>query len=202
MKPQHIQKTVASVLAIACLHCFGQDFVRIEAGRKKNKDGDITVTYERDLKKESRSGFQLVCNATERQWPPLSIHGLYFADAKVDKQNDRVAIVYMDGLYVVYASYVCTDKVWRRERHVSVAEYNLAWQQHMNRIELEDFDTVRASFIPEGQTYETIPGRKRGVEEAGDRVYHIRVVGNETLVVNGNESAERWRPQLKRPQLK
>jgi len=198
MKNKNMMALVIPALMFITSQSFA-DFESPHAGsRKLNKDGDVHVTYDRDRGKAFVPGFELSIRAGTKESPKLRLGGLYFIDAKLDANRSRLAVVQNDGLNLVYGRYVLTNNTWQLEQRVTLVEYNVAFQVNCNRLELENFNTLRACFIREVERSSRIKDLEKGIENVGDKVYLIHITEDGKVLINGKErESVQWHPDLK-----
>jgi hypothetical protein len=166
-----------------------------EGSRKQNKEGDVLVSYDREGKGRYLPGVHLSVRQSENHPQQLQITNcLEFIDAKLDRKSGALAVVFNDGLNLVYQRYTNTNGVWYLSQSTGLVEYGLDFTLYGNRLELQDVNTVRASFIRKGEAFGKA-GRKRGQEESGDKVHLIRIAeGGKVLIDNQERPTRQWRP--------
>jgi len=186
---------VAFAAAFCTFTCFGNDFGPMEKGsRKQNKDGNIVIEYARKETGPYIRGASLSIKDGQTTLPAIGLTNCQeFVDAKLDSSTHRVAIVFVDGLNLIYQTYSLTNQQWRLDQNVPLVEYNLAFSSFGNGLELSDFNTLRASFIKKGEDF--VWGRVRGEDRPGDKVHFIKVTADGRVLIDGRErESMQWYP--------
>jgi hypothetical protein len=185
---------LVSLLFLCSAFCSAPDFAPMAAGeRKANKDGDVLVAYDRAGKQGYLPGVQLSLKPRQKTLSQLSITNcLEFVDAKFDESRGELAVVFVDGMNLVYQRYGSTNGHWQLDQAVDVMEYGIHFVANGIRLELQDLTTIRASFKKNG---ETEIGRQAGVEKQGDLVYLIRITQEGKVMINDRERRSmQWHP--------
>lgn len=187
----------ALILISSALFCLGNSGPMDSGVRKQNKESNVTVSYEREGTGRYFPGVVLSVESNQKQFSKLRLTNcLEFFDAKLDKQLDNLAVVFFDGIWLVYHRYGKTNRHWQLEQAVRLVGYNLTFTLFGNRLELYKIDTLRVSFIRGGEAFGRA-GRQRGVEQAGDKVYFIRVTEGGEVLINGRKRESlQWRPDI------
>jgi hypothetical protein len=168
-------------------------------GRKANKDGDVLVAYDRAGKQGYLPGVQLSLKPRQKTLSQLSITNcLEFVDAKFDETRGELAVVFVDGMNLVYQRYGSKNGQWQLKQAADVVEYGIDFVINGIRLELQDLTTIRASFKKNGET-ET--GRQPGVEKQGDLIYLIHITENGKVMINDRERRSmQWHPAARSPE--
>jgi hypothetical protein len=198
MKKQRSNRGLPVVVGMLCgVLCYSGDFGPMGKGsRSRNKEGNVLVSYDREGNKKYAPGVALLIAGNENQFPELKLPNcLEFVDAKLDKQRNKIAVVYFDGVWLVYQRYSETNMHWEMEGDVKLVEYNLDFVLYGNRLELHDFNALRASFIKKGEVFGK-GGRQKGIESPGDKVFLIRVTDSGKVSINDQPRRSlQWHPE-------
>lgn len=183
-----------------CFLCYcGNSQAATEWPRKQSSDCTVAVSIDQvgaEIKGIKFPVASLSIKTNETRYAALQITNcLNFVDAKLDQQSGELAVVYYDGLCLVYQRYRSSNGAWQLEQTARLIEYNVAVESNWNRLGLQDLNTLRISFIKKGENFSKV-ARQRGVERPDDKVYFIQVATDGRVTINGSERKSlQWIPE-------
>ena len=131
---------VGCVLLLLTFTAHAGDMKPMRSGpRNQNADGNVLVTYDRDGKEKFGPGITMTIKGAEREGVPM-LHiseALYFVDAQLDNKAKQLAVVFVDGVSVVYRRYHVNAGRWESDIGGALMEYDLRLQKS-SRMELTD----------------------------------------------------------------
>jgi len=72
------------------------------------------------------------------------IAGCY--DAKLDEKSNHLAVVYFNGISLMYKYYELQNDKWVLLKRIFLVEYDLFFQSYCTKIELVDMNNIKATF--------------------------------------------------------
>ena len=118
------------------------------------------------------------------------IAGCY--DAKLDEKSNHLAVVYENGISLMYKYYELQNDKWVLLKRIFLVEYDLFFQSYCTKIELVDMNNIKATFNLKDKIGVVFLMENDVKLKDVEETFIITIKDDGKILINGKEKTHRY----------